>query len=219
MQPYRADRVVRVLTAIVSVAYFTVMVGAAAALIAIPVARATIGTEDRRTSGENERWTLGWPMSITARDPQSTVQTAWGPARFVVEETSVDLRFPIEQLPWRVVAVLWLFVAVAMGLLVLTLYHLRRIFQRVRDGAPFDGQNALRLRTVGLLLLAAGGYNFVVELVVSLALRRAVVTGDFTVPVETNVDVPMIFVALGLVALAEVFRRGAELEDEQSLVV
>ncbi|HSA55400.1 MAG TPA: hypothetical protein VLE53_06825 [Gemmatimonadaceae bacterium] len=32
-------------------------------------------------------------------------------------------------------------------------------------------------------------------------------------------NVPLAFVALALMALAEIFRRGAELEDEQALVV
>jgi hypothetical protein len=34
-----------------------------------------------------------------------------------------------------------------------------------------------------------------------------------------HLDAPLLFVALALVALAEIFRRGAELEDEQSLVI
>jgi hypothetical protein len=39
------------------------------------------------------------------------------------------------------------------------------------------------------------------------------------VPLGIRVDPMTLFMALVVIALAEVFRRGAELEDEQSLVV
>jgi Protein of unknown function (DUF2975) len=211
MQPYRSDPVVRGLTAVVSLAYFVVLVGGGVALLGLPAARMWARGQDN--------WTLELPVPATAGEAEATVQTIWGPARLVVDDARGDLQLPIDAIPWRIVALIWLYLAVGLGLMVLTLYHLRRIFQRVRDGAPFDAQNALRLRTVGLLLLAAGVYDVVMELVASSAVRRGLVTGDVTVARGIHVDATMFFVALGLVALAEVFRRGAELEDEQALVV
>jgi hypothetical protein len=47
---------------------------------------------------------------------------------------------------------LWTHTAAALGLMLLFLHYLRRIFQRVRDGAPFDAANAVRLRWLGMLL-------------------------------------------------------------------
>jgi hypothetical protein len=50
--------------------------------------------------------------------------------------------------------------------------------------------------------------------------RRGLAAGSsLTVPNGFHVDGTVVFVALVLMALAEVFRRGAELEHEQSLVV
>ena len=49
--------------------------------------------------------------------------------------------------PWWLVGVLWTHVAIVLTLMLLSLHHLRRIFQRVRDGAPFDADNALRMRS------------------------------------------------------------------------
>ena len=107
----------------------------------------------------------------------------------------------------------------ALGLGVRSLHELRRIFQRVRDGAPFDADNATRMRRLGALVLALALLDGVAGLVTSLAVRGGVVSGGLAVATGLRVNVPLVFVALVLVALAEVFRRGAELETEQALVV
>ena len=217
MQPYRSDRVVRVLTAIVSVAYFVVWIGGIATLVAIPLAKALTSVQGRGAVGAERKWTFDVPVPAGLPDAEATVQTAWGPARLVNARGSLEL--PVEAIPWGGVASLWLVLAVGLGLMLLTLYHLRRIFQRVRDGAPFDAQNALRMRTVGLLLLAGVAYNGIMDLVASILMRRGLTGSEVTVRVGIDVDPMVVFIALVLVALAEIFRRGAELEDEQALVV
>ena len=104
--------------------------------------------------------------------------------------------------------------------MLLFLHNLRRIFERVRDGAAFDAQNVARLRTLGMLLLAIAGLRAIAELATSIAVRRGLAEGSsLTVPTGFHLDLTLVPVALVLMALAEVFRRGAELEHEQSLVV
>jgi hypothetical protein len=54
----------------------------------------------------------------------------------------------------------------------------------------------------------------------AIVVRRGLPAGSsLTVPTGFHTDLTLVFVALVLMALAEVFRRGAELEHEQSLVV
>ena len=53
----------------------------------------------------------------------------------------------------------------------------------------------------------------------ALAVKDALSSGLIGVSAGPRIEFMVIFVSLVLVALAEVFRRGAELEDEQSLVV
>jgi hypothetical protein len=89
----------------------------------------------------------------------------------------------------------------------------------VRDGAPFDVQNAVRLRWVGLLLIALSLLNGVAELVTSMVVRQGLAGGSVAVAGGLRIEAPFLLVALVLLALAEIFRRGAELEHEQSLVV
>lgn len=130
------------------------------------------------------------------------------------------LKLPISTMPWALLALLWCYAAVEGALMLLVLHNLRRIFQRVRDGAAFDAQNVVRLRTLGALLLAIAGLSAVAELTTSIVVRRGLADGSsLTVPTGFHIDGTLVLVALVVRALAEVFRRGAALEHEQSLVV
>ena len=60
MQAYRPDRVVRALTALVSITYYAVGAGAIAALIALPVAKLF--------AGGNPDWTWGLKVPAMVRD-------------------------------------------------------------------------------------------------------------------------------------------------------
>ena len=219
MQPYRADRMVGALTALVSVAYFSVLVVGGVALAALPLAKAITSLESDPPAADERKLTLGWNILVSPRDARETVQTAWGPLDLVVDHAIAKVQFSVEAIPWGGFAFAWANLAVLMGLLALTLYHLRRIFQRVRDGAPFDAQNAVRMRTVGLLMLAGVVQDSAMQLVLSKAVLGGVHTGEIALSRWVYVDPTGIFIALVMIALAEVFRRGAELEDEQSLVV
>jgi hypothetical protein len=104
--------------------------------------------------------------------------------------------------------------------MLLFLHNLRRIFQRVRDGAAFDAQNVVRLRRLGTVLLTLSAVKAVAELATSIAVRRGLAQdSSLTVPSGFHLDLTLVPVALVVIALAEVFRRGAALEHEQSLVV
>jgi hypothetical protein len=212
MRIARPDRVVRTLTALASFAYFVTWAGWALVLIALPLLKAF--------GGNGADFHYGLELPVTAPTLQTMVQTVWGPAPLRLDEVRGELRLPISTLPWSFVALLWSYVAVAGALMLLFLHNLRRIFQRVRDGAAFDAQNVVRLRTLATLLLAIAGLKAVAEMATSIAVRRGLTPdSSLTVPTGFHSDLTLVPVALVLMALAEVFRRGAALEHEQSLVV
>ena len=216
MEAYRPDRVVRVLTTTVSIAYF-VMGGLALLVLTCVPAMKLFG-------GDNRDWVLGLgtieiELPAGAIDTVATVPSTLGPASLEVDEVRADLKMPIVLLPWSIVALIWIELAVGSALMLLFLHHLRRIFQRVRDGAPFDAHNALRLRWLGLLLLALAVLAGFAELVTSLSVREWLTRNAIHVSTGLHINGWLVFVALVLIALAEIFRRGAELEQEQSLVV
>jgi hypothetical protein len=212
MRNVRPDRVVRLLTTLASLAYFGFWVGAGLVLTALPAVKLAGG------SATGFHYSLELPVTIP--NLETMVQTGSGPAPLKLDDVRAELQLPIPMLPWPLVAVLWTYTAVAAALMLLFLHNLRRIFQRVRDGAAFDAQNASRLRTLSVLLVALAMLRAVAEVATSIAVRRGLATGSsFAVPPGLHIDLTLVSVALVLMALAEVFRRGAELEDEQSLVV
>jgi hypothetical protein len=215
MEPYRSDRVVKLLTTVVSICYFAVFVGTGLSLILPPAAKLW---------GDADDWVVGLghievELPATALDSAATAHTSLGPVRLEVAEVRADFHVPIGRLPWRGVALVWLQLFVGSALVLSVLYHLRRIFQRVRDGAPFDADNALRLRWLGILLLAVAAFRGITELARALTVRGWLERSGIDVPIGLHIDGMVVFVALVLIALAEIFRRGAELEHEQSLVV
>ena len=212
MRNSHPDRVVRTLTALASVAYFGMWAGAALVLIALPMLKAF--------GGAGSGFHYGLELPVTAPTVQTMVETAWGPAPLTLDDVRGKLELPISTMPWSLLALLWCYAAIFGALMLLLLHNLRCIFQRVRDGAAFDAKNVMRLRTLGTLLLAIAGLNAVAELATSIAVRRGLAAGStLTVPTGFHVDLTFVPVALVLMALAEVFRRGAALEHEQSLVI
>jgi hypothetical protein len=211
MQPYRAARAVRILTTLATIAYFGLWAGATVALVATPVIKLL--------DADNSNWTFGLPVGAEMRDAGATVDTRWGDAQLQVGDVRGSLRLPISQLPWELFGVLWTYTAAAFALVLLFLHHLRRVLQRARDGAPFDPDNAGRLRWLGLLALALALLQGVAELLTALAVKRGLTDSSIHVPTGIHIDGRLVLFALLLLTLGEIFRRGAELEHEQSLVV
>src|SRR5688572_30654589 len=149
MRDYRPDRVVKVLTTIVTIAYFGLFASSALFLIGVPAAKLFAG--DSRD----------FQLSLRAGMPDTRVaaETRWGPAEIELEDAYGSLKLPVVMMPWWFVGLMWMHLTGLCGLLLLSVHHLRRVFQRVRAGAPFDGQNAVRLRWVGLLLIALSVFD------------------------------------------------------------
>ena len=204
--------IVRTLAALTSFGYHVVRIGGIIALIGLPLVRA-LGPPDGRLY-------YGLELPVTTPTVSASVHTAWGPAPLLVDEARGKLKVPIPTAPWPFVALLWSYAAIGFALIMRFLSTLRSLLRRVRDGAPFDAENAARLRTLGLLLCALSGLRATAELITSSVVRRGLQPGgDVIVPNGFHVDGTLVVVALVLLALAEIFRRGAELEQEQSLVV
>jgi hypothetical protein len=197
---------------VASFAFFFFCAGAVLVLVALPAIKVFGGASPKF------HYSLELPVALSNLD--ATVQTAWGPAPVKLDEARAVMQLPIAMLPWWLVAVLWAYAALAAALILLCLQNLRRIFQRVRDGAAFDAQNAFRLRTLSVLLLALAALDAVAELATAVLFRRGLAPdSNLVVPNALHVNGTLILVALVLMALAEVFRRGADLETDQALVI
>jgi hypothetical protein len=108
-----------------------------------------------------------------------------------------------------------------LALYVFVLGKLRAIFRSLRDGSPFVDANARRLRHIGLALLVAEGLHvFVTSVVVGPALERPRPVRDGErIQARTGPTWEVVFLAPAVLVLAEVFRRGTEMQVERELTV
>lgn len=211
MKEYHPNLAVRALTGLVSIAYFGLLILGVIVLIALPTVKLA--------AGDNPDWEVGLTVPVTPIDGDATVVTRWGDARLELGDSRASLRLPIGTLPWSLFALLWTYVTAVGALMLMFLHHLRRVLERTRGGMPFDAINALRLRWLGLLALAIAAVTGVSEFVTSMIVRGGLISERVEVPVAFSIDGWVVFFGFVLLVLAEVFRRGAELEEDQALTL
>ena len=214
MQTYRADRVVRILTGLVSTVYYGAWVAAAFVLIIGPGLKRFAPSLVVDPVSRVE-------VSVTLPGLGATLVPQWHavPPGLTLKRVTGEIALPQSMMPTWFFPVEYVAIVIFFGLVLLFLHHLRALFRRVREGAPFDAANAIRMRWLGVLLLVATVYFGAFDFWMSLMVTR--VLADSRLPIGSALHINWfgVFIALVLVGLAEVFRRGAALEEEQALVV
>lgn len=212
MQPYRAARALRVLIILITLAYFVVWVTGTIVLLGGPAVKLL-------AAPESADWKFALPIEVEMPDSQAALGTRWSAGQIEITDVRGSVRLPIPAMSWGLFGLLWTYLAMTFALMLLFLHHLRGVLHRTRDGAPFHPDNAGRLRLLGLLALALALLQSVAGFLASLAVSRGLADSGIRVPTGIHVDETQVMFGLVLLTLAEVFRRGAELEHEQSLVV
>jgi len=214
MQTYRADRVVRILTGLVSTVYYGAWVAAAFVLIIGPgmkrLAPSLVADPTPRLE-----------VSVTLPGLGATLVPQWqaAPPGITLKRVNGEIALPQSMMPSWFFPVEYAALVVFFELVLLFLHHLRVLFRRVREGAPFDAANAIRMRWLGVLLLVANVYYGALDFWLSTMVTRVLASSRLPIGLALHINWFGVFIALVLVGLAEVFRRGAALEEEQSLVV
>ena len=214
MQAYRADWVVRILTSVVSFVYYGAWAALALMFIVVPAMRNL--TPDLMS---DPRTLSMVPVSLPELGPAAVAQWDVGPRDIELWDVTAGLVQPTSQLPVWFERVSTLGLLVVMGLVLLFLHNLRALFRRVREGAPFDADSAVRMRWLGVWLLAFHVFEGAWELWISWFVARELASSGIPVGPALDINWFAVGCALVLVGLGEVFRRGTELEEEQSLVV
>ncbi len=105
------------------------------------------------------------------------------------------------------------------GLLVAlaTLLMLERIVRGARAADPFTGATVRRLRVLAVGILVGGAVASVVQTVAALNLALSVTEGSFAV--DWVIPGQWLLLSFGLMAVAEVIRRGAAMRAELATVI
>lgn len=131
---------------------------------------------------------------------------------------SSDIELTGEGPTWPVF--LWIFavVAVALAGALVIVDRLRKLFAGFSSGEPFRKEYADHLRVIWITMLIVEFSKFILAAVFG-ALLAIFHRGHGELSVSLNVDLSAWFAILILIVLAEVFREGARMREEQELTV
>lgn len=98
-------------------------------------------------------------------------------------------------------------------------YQLRKIFATLVTGNPFLLENAKRIRNIGLIIFGGVILEFIVGLVLGIMIMENVIIEGVIFSAKGKLDAAGIFIGLVMLVLAEIFRQGALLKEEQELTI
>jgi hypothetical protein len=125
-----------------------------------------------------------------------------------------NVRIDPAHLPVRMSAaeVLVLLTAIYLGLVVVVLNRLRRVFGALTRGEPFQPENVGRLRVIGLALIGIQVFGHILHMAPGAVFGEHGHAG-FSISLSAWFSILVVFV------LAEVFREGARLRREAELTI
>lgn len=103
--------------------------------------------------------------------------------------------------------------ALAAGMVWLIINRLRRIFATLTAGDPFRPENVRWLQTIGIALAVINLAGIALPVLIPDAAREALTIDDTAIDLSDWLGVLIVFI------LAEVFREGARMRDEQAHLV
>lgn len=111
------------------------------------------------------------------------------------------------------------FGAIMLGLGMAILNQLRKIFATLTEGNPFLLENTRRVRKIGLLIFAGVLVKLIAGTVIGKVIMENVVVPGVIFKIKGNLNLGGVFIGLVMLILAEIFRQGALLKEEQDLTV
>lgn len=111
------------------------------------------------------------------------------------------------------------YLVVAIGILMVVVYQLRNILGTLAAGSPFVAANAGRIRFIGWAVVIGEAVQSFIELVGHIIVKATFEATGVTFRWSFDMSVQTLFWGFTLIVLAEVFRLGVELREEQSLTV
>lgn len=112
-------------------------------------------------------------------------------------------------------------IAIAAGLATafVSLVLLRRIFTTMTTGTPFLPENVTRIRALGFITIGVGIATGLAEIALGLLVLNNVTSTGIDINYSFKLNLAAVFVGLVILALAEVFRYGTNLQSDSDLTV
>jgi hypothetical protein len=168
-------------------------------------------------TGPDAAMTMGIPVTVTLHPGINQVAApALGIGTARLQQLRGALRFAPVRGP-----LYFANAAIVLGVLVMLwiLTQLRGLFRTLRDGRPFVAANATRLRRIGWAVIVAELARTAVIFFENYYVMTHFSAAEVTFQAHARVDFSAIFDGLVILVIAEVFREGTRLADEQSLTI
>lgn len=137
---------------------------------------------------------------------------AAGPSPIVSSELDLKTLFDT---PWQSGVPALLIGAVAIGGSLIIIWHLRRLFDSFSSGEPFRKENAQHLRAIWITML---GVELARQALLALTAGLLTASGR-AMEFHIRIDLAAWISIFVLIAVAEAFREGARLKEEQELTI
>ena len=124
-----------------------------------------------------------------------------------------------DQLSWQLVSIGLLGGAVAIGGSLVIIQRLRRLFASFTTGDPFSRDNATHLRVIWIAMLVMELSRYAIAGTVMGLVTLLGQPGSTEINVQSPVNFLTWAAIMILIVLAEVFREGARLREEQDLTI
>lgn len=172
----------------------------------------------------------GWPIDFDPSVETSGIRPVGGNVEvleIVIDKAEIGFRTSGD---WRPKVIRLASLIVGGCLVLLILYNLRRLIASIVNGNPFVKENVARFRKVALLFIAITVFEVIRGTLIGAYLRSRFATGNLNnpfTPLELEAfgdfigsfNWHLIFIALTMLVLGEIFRLGLEYkEDSQSIV-
>jgi hypothetical protein len=140
-----------------------------------------------------------------------------GPLRAEIVDGRATLRVPYAHRWWLIPGLA--VIVLIPGAIAAVFYQLRLILKTVSARRPFAAENVSRLRIIGLVVIGAELIWKALNYAAQSWLASTFAVEGLKLRPSARVNVVTILLGLLVIALAEVFRHGTELEADRSLTV
>ncbi|RDC65441.1 DUF2975 domain-containing protein [Adhaeribacter pallidiroseus] len=98
-------------------------------------------------------------------------------------------------------------------------YLLRQLFRSLAQNNPFVLENAQRLRIIAILIMVTSFTTFAHDAIVNWFLQQNFLLSGSGIRAHLVIDLKTLFAGLIVLVIAEIFRIGAQMKEEQELTV
>ncbi|MFC2167800.1 DUF2975 domain-containing protein [Acidobacteriota bacterium] len=174
------------------------------------------------TAPHDEFVNLGIPYNLEKFENQKEIQTLDSTFGDMVLGMEISRELTLNLTKWWFLFLIMLFTSLAVVVFVFILLQLRHILASLTEGNPFTLENAKRIRIIGIVIIAG-------EFLVNLLMIGTALIIDAHVDIEgaklavgklfSGFSLSNIFLGVVVLIIAEIFRLGVRLQEDQELTI